>query len=110
VGSKQPKISSAEPVVRGHQSQSSNILSSGPNVKASPYQAGLTNPKGYQPTSQFQQYVIAQGSQNQQQPANSRNQVLKSGIGAKLNTKNNNAFLSGGVPANRQNTQASFQG
>jgi len=36
-----PKNSSAEPVIRGHQSQQSNILSSGPNVKASPYQAGV---------------------------------------------------------------------
>ena len=35
---KQPlKNSSAEPVIRGHQSQQSNILSSGPNVKPSPY-------------------------------------------------------------------------
>ena len=50
--------------------------------------------------NQFQQYVI---NKSQMPQSNSRNTVHKSGIGARLNTKNNNMSL-----ANRQNTQSSF--
>jgi len=40
---------------------------------------------------------------------NSRNQVLKSGIGGRMNTKNNNQHLSG-MSNGRNNTQASYGG
>lgn len=104
-----PKNQSAGPAMRGHQ------LSSGQNqhqnVKVNPYsynnmhgqqQSMQSIPMKNQNSTQFQQYVINQSS-NQVQ--NSRNQAHKSGIGGRLNTKNNNAVGSSGM---RQNTGSSF--
>ena len=55
-----------------------------------------------QSNTQFQQYVLSQSSQPAQ---NSRNTVHKSGIGGRLNTKNNNM---GSMLQARQNTNSSF--
>jgi hypothetical protein len=51
-------------------------------------------------------------NQGQAQTGNSRNQVLKSGIGARLNTKNtnNNLVTGGSIGGGRVNTHSSFSG
>lgn len=68
-----------------------------------------TQQSNTQSSTQFSQYMQSQSKTNQHPMQNSRNQVLKSGIGARLNTKNNNQHMSGmsGMSGGRNNTQGS---
>ena len=109
----QPKNQSVGPIGRGHhmlteQTQSTSNKMHAANQNSNPYNNGTGSMQQIQiknaqnqNNTQFQQYVL---NQNQQQVQNSRNTVQKSGIGGRLNTKNNNMSNVGG----RQNTQSSF--